>query len=110
MRARLAAWILRGTRAKDILKVMDTWAENMGVCVETGDLWNIISAMRGPDELGMMDYKHWTTARVRSRTLPNLAGYWGNTNPDGRAIDTTNHNHFGAHVTDAARAIERQGL
>ena len=107
MRLWLVCLLLRGTRARDVLKVMDRWSEG-STFLEIRDLWDILSALRGPDDYNS-DLKQETTCRIRARTVPNLA-YYSDVNRDGREIVGWYGDHFGQHVMAAVAAINRQGL
>ena len=107
MRLWLVCLLLRGTRARDVLKVMDRWSEG-STFLEIRDLWDILSALRGPDEYNL-DLKQETTCRIRARTVPNLA-FYSDINGDGGEIVGWPGDHFGQHVMAAVESIHRQGL
>ena len=107
MRLWLVCLLLRGTRARDVLKVMDEWSKTAKY-PEAIDMWNILTGLRGPDD-DSMGIKRRTTARIRARTVPNMAVF-AEINGDGREIVGWVDDHFGQHVMAAAESIHRQGL
>ena len=83
------------------------------------DLWNIMSALRGPDDANDMWIKEHTTAPIRTKAFPNLSKRSGIGRPliavifapRGQKIDLHQKSaswHFDSHVSFAAQAISRR--
>jgi len=101
------------TTAREILAAIDEWA--ISNCEgEPQHLWNILSALRGPDNESFED-KRTKTAPIRSVVLPNLA------DKASARVDYVNQNtyktlgelsklhdtqfHFNNHIRYAAQSI-----
>jgi hypothetical protein len=100
--------------ALGVLKALDEWAEHQTWRgIEVKKLWNILAAMRGPDNVG--DDKANTTSLIRARALPHMA-YGAGMDvassvyaTDDRMAQLANYssgtNHFSNHIRSAARAL-----
>ena len=101
------AEIKPGTRALRILNIIDAWCAKAHAA-EVQDLWNILTALRGPDS-GNIDLKWRSTARIRAQVLPQGASRTGyGINPDGLTPQADDSEHFGIHIQFAVEALERQ--
>lgn len=70
--------------AKQVLKEIDAMAAGMEP-LEAKKLWDVLSALRGPDaELGYA--KRATTEQIRRRSLPKLAGKFVAVAPNAREV------------------------
>lgn len=105
---------LEGMTALEILKAIDNWAaDNLGN-YESKVLWDILTALRGPDS-GDSELKWNTTAIIRAYTLPILATGNAMVNKEQRINETLSkimnydkidaQNHFKNHIRDAIHAI-----
>src|SRR3990167_6582144 len=83
------------------------------------DLWNILSALRGPDD-GNLGAKSTTTIPIRQMAFPKLAQKGSNDNipaafgwPDAKFVDPDDDphtpQHFRQHARDAWGAVTRRG-
>lgn len=98
--------------ALDIIQAIDRWAWVAPV-LQANDLWDILTALRGPDDDELSNKVKWvTTAVLRAQTLPRLASRAGalvNDQPLPRkeymhAVD----GHFQQHMEHGWTALMRQ--
>jgi hypothetical protein len=89
--------------------------------IEREELWNILTALRGPDEEEMQPQKEYTTAVIRSAAFPRLARSKGlvatrfaapgstlgplRTRPCDCGCGSSNLGHFDDHIRRAAYAL-----
>lgn len=83
-------------------------------------LWNVLSALRGPDINGMEDLKQETTAVIRVKAFPKATApgcplsavvdlNYSGTLDDAKAsaeVRTVDMAHFGYHIIDAISALK----
>jgi len=76
--------------------------------IDAADLWNILTALRGPDSCDC-DLKQQTTAIIRAHAFPKAAAGMHRVLAFVNSVDTTivcdDCHHFESHVWEAARAL-----
>lgn len=103
--------------AKDILEAIDKWAYEAASYTQAAALWDILSAIRGPDEpeKDPSDLKYMTTAVIRYKAFPHLSAYNAlcnkvNSLDDASLYNRNNHkSHFSSHITSAIIALKEMG-
>lgn len=105
--------ITEKSTAKDILKAIDDWAyEHPNEHPEIFRLWDVLTALRGPDFVGDHGLKHQTTAIIRRFSVPSLAqGALATVNYSDHHIVAYNavkgmRGHFTDHIKKAITALE----
>jgi hypothetical protein len=113
------------THAKEVNSTLEVLVKAINTDVDGKTLWNIISALRGPDrdlrilgdkELDMNSVKDATTCVLRYALGLNYGiqdgtggNYWFSVNADTKAFAEYRKNipydHFGQHARDAFRAL-----
>jgi hypothetical protein len=104
--------------ARQILNLLDRWFVAQKQDVRGADegqkLWDVLTALRGPDMRKSYNLKNTTTSRIRTAAFPRLAtrgvGAFGASFSQGKmirvpAVLTTDHMHFIKHVKGATRAL-----
>lgn len=97
----------------DVLRHLNKFMATSGDYRQKNDLWDILTALRGPDNTVMESYsaiKAATTAVIRWHVFGwNVAG---NTQPDSavsvavrKTICVDRENHFGLHAYNAFKAL-----
>ena len=98
---------------RDVLNHIQSFLESDGILSsEKYKLWDVLSALRGPDS-GTDTLKNSTTAVIRRHALGNSLGYVGattNTDDDTYAANRANvgyrYDHFHSHVLNAFSALD----
>lgn len=94
------------TTAKDILAMIDEWSLNASY-PEKRNLWDILSALRGPDS-DNEELKERTTTVIRSKAFSNFGKECAWFAPRGVKIQmngTEDQKHFIGHIKMAANAL-----
>lgn len=96
--------------AKDILSAINVWASMPdAIGAEKIALWDVLTALRGPDENDNRQ-KGFTTAVIRRESVPALARHCGAmvASPEVGFVNSVSkwdRWHFEAHARSAARAL-----
>jgi hypothetical protein len=98
----------KGVTAKQILAGINEWArvrhEKNQDDKQTQALWDVFSAIRGPDD-DDTELKYHTTAVIRMVALPHLAEGHGIRSARSEFVMPTEFTHFARHIHFAALAL-----
>ena len=98
---------------KQALKKIDAMAAGMSP-LEAARLWDVLSALRGPDVVDLSYTKRASTEQIRRHSLPKLAGKCVAVAPNAKevgepwAVEARKripNGHFRRHAMDAFRAL-----
>ena len=96
--------------AKEVLILMDQWAK-MASTAQTNKLWDVLTALRGPDKVDAF-VKKATTAVIRRAAVPNLTRRVGADISNKQWVDLdvlkgrNVESHFQGHIENAVRTLE----
>jgi hypothetical protein len=99
----------KGVTAKQILAGINEWArvrhEKNPDDKQTKALWDVFSALRGPDSADQSKLKYHTTGAIRRVALPHLAEGHGLLSSRSDFVMPTDYSHFERHIRWAAEAL-----